>query len=186
MSVKYTKFKDIPQRIGPGNYSVDMSFDYLVSQLTRWESHTLEDDGQPPLQMNPDFQRGHVWSQEQQVAYIEFLLTGGQSGRDLYFNCPSWQLPVPEGAYNDFVCVDGLQRFSAIKAFIHDELMVFGSFFSEFEDSIRLSNTVRIHINDLKTKKEVLLWYLQMNAGGTPHSPAEINRIKEMYEKEEG
>lgn len=39
-----------------------------------------------------------------------------------------------------------------------------------------------ININDLKTKKEVLRWYIQMNAGGTPHSDGEIQRVKEMME----
>lgn len=38
------------------------------------------------LEMNPDFQRGHIWTEEQQSKYIEFILKGGKSGRDFYFN----------------------------------------------------------------------------------------------------
>lgn len=34
-------------------------------------------------------------------------------------------------------------------------------------------------MNDLKTEKEVLQWYIDMNSGGTPHSNMEIERVKE-------
>lgn len=40
-----------------------------------------------------------------------------------------------------------------------------------------------ININDLKTKKEVLQWYIQMNSGGTPHSPEEITRVEKLMEE---
>ena len=31
------------------------------------------------LQFNPDFQRGHVWTEGQQIAFMEFLLKGGKT-----------------------------------------------------------------------------------------------------------
>ena len=40
-----------------------------------------------------------------------------------------------------------------------------------------------LNVNDLKTEKEVLQWYIDMNAGGTPHSSEEIQRVREMIEK---
>ena len=35
-------------------------------------------------------------------------------------------------------------------------------------------HSMLLNVNDFKTKKEVLQWYVQMNAGGTPHSAEEI------------
>ena len=32
------------------------------------------------LNMNPNFQRGHVWTEIQQSKYVEFNLKGGKSG----------------------------------------------------------------------------------------------------------
>jgi hypothetical protein len=32
----------------------------------------------------------------------------------------------------------------------------------------------------LKTKQEVLQWYIELNEGGTPHTEEEINRVKEL------
>jgi len=39
-------------------------------------------------------------------------------------------------------------------------------------------------MNDLKTRAEVLQWYIEFNAGGTPHTEAEINRVRELLKKE--
>ncbi len=40
-----------------------------------------------------------------------------------------------------------------------------------------------LNVNDLKTEKEVLQWYVDMNAGGTPHTDKEIERVKRMIEQ---
>lgn len=45
-----------------------------------------------------------------------------------------------------------------------------------------MRNSIKVNINNLKSKKEVLQWYIDMNAGGTPHTNEEINRIKKMIE----
>lgn len=176
---KYTSFKDIRKLTLPGNYDVN----YALTSLPRF---ILEQQEEAGLQLNPDFQRGHVWSETQQIAFVEFLLRDGRSGRDLYFNCPSWMRAVKPGAYNDFVCVDGLQRITAISRFIGNEIQAFGSYFSEYSDPRMLvGNTMRININNLDSKEKVLRWYLEMNSGGTPHSENEIKRVSEMLRLEE-
>lgn len=178
MEKKYVRFQDIPKFTSPGRYAVD----YPLDSLVRWVENAERDD---KLLLCPDFQRGHVWTESQQCRYIEFLLRGGRTGRDLYFNDPSWHRSVPAGHYNDFVVVDGLQRITALRRFIHDEIPVFGSFYSEFRDSLRLStDTVRVHINDLKSRREVLTWYIEINTGGTPHSEEEIRRVQALLDAE--
>ena len=171
------KFNEIPEFIPDGNYSTNMSMEFLIKQIDSW----IEEDG---LQLNPDFQRGHVWTQEQQEKYIEFVLRGGKSGRDIYFNDPFWCRTKKDSSYKDFVCVDGLQRITAIRKFLNNEIKVFGHFYKAFggrTDIVR--HGIIVHINNLRTKKEVLEWYIQMNDGGTPHTKQEINRIKDMIKK---
>lgn len=86
-----------------------------------------------------------------------------------------------EGEYNDFVCVDGLQRLTAIRRFMNGEIPVFGSYINEFEDKMGIArDSIKVNINNLKSEKEVLQWYIDMNAGGTPHTSAEIQRVKDM------
>lgn len=170
------RFNEIPQYIQSGSYQVDMPFEYLVQTIDKW----VKEDG---LQLEPDFQRGHVWTERQQIEFIKFVLRGGKTGRILYFNNPSWHRCVNDGEYNDFVCVDGLQRITAIRRFLNDEIEVFGQKYSEFgsrTDFVR--HSMKVNVNDLKTKKDVLQWYIEMNAGGTPHTEQEIERIKKMME----
>jgi len=177
---KYQSFRDIPQFTREGGYAVD----YPIHSLVKWIFTQVNEES---LNLCPDFQRGHVWTEKQQIRYLEFLLRGGKTGRDLYFNCPSWQAPVACGEYNDFVCVDGLQRITAITRFVNNELPVFGSYFSEYEDKrwLTIHSTVRVHVNDLKTRREVINWYLEMNTGGTPHTDAEIERVRALLEQED-
>lgn len=170
------RFRDIPQFISDGSYQVDVSWEYMVDWLDKW----INEEG---LQLNPDFQRGHVWTEQQQVKFLEFILQGGKTGRTLYFNNPHWHGVKAETGYSDFVCVDGLQRITAIQRFMKNEIRVFGLLYSDFEGGTDLvRHSMKINVNDLKTKREVLQWYIQMNAGGTPHSEEEIQRVKKLME----
>ena len=179
MDEKYTSFRDIPQFTRPGGYEVD----YPLPHLVEWVEQSIREEG---LQMDPDFQRGHVWTEKQQIDFIEFLLRGGRSGRVLYLNNPGWRIQVTNGAYNDFVCVDGLQRYTAIRRFIQNEIQVFGSYYEEYTDQLSFSlNTMRVNINTLPTKAAVLQWYLEMNAGGTPHEESELSRVRALLAAEQ-
>ena len=82
------------------------------------------------------------------------------------------------------MCVDWLQRITAAQRFIHNEIKVFDSYYEEFQDSIRLLDACMfLNVNDLKFEKEVLQWYIDMNAGGTPHTAEEIFRVKKLIDK---
>lgn len=167
------RFKDIPQFTREGSYKVNVNWKYLREWV---ESNKTELN----LQMNPIFQRGHVWTKEQQIAYVEFILRGGKSSRDVYFNCPGWHWEVKSGEYNDFVCVDGLQRITAVLAFMDNQIPAFGAYLNEYEDRVPMDADLVIHINDLKSEAEVLQWYLDLNTGGTPHTDDEIKRVQRL------
>ena len=172
------RFQDIEQFIGIGTYEVDVMLPYLNDMLKGYEKHYT-------VTLNPDFQRGHVWTKEQQIKYIEFFLQGGKSARTIYFNCPAFGgVTGIDIDTNELVCVDGLQRMLALLSFTNDSLKVFGHYYSEYEDKPRDSTMkIKFNINCLRTKKEVLKWYLQLNTGGTPHSESEINRVQQMLNK---
>lgn len=177
----YLKFQDIKPFTRKGSYEVNMGLEFLVNQIKQWE----EEDG---LKLNPDFQRGHVWTTEQQQRFIEFILRGGNTGRTLYFNDPSWLMyrDRNDGTYNEFVCVDGLQRITAIRRFIGNDLKVFDQYYRDFEDKTDIiHHSMIVNVNNLQTRAEVLQWYIDLNAGGTPHSEEEIKRIREMLKREE-
>lgn len=171
------KFTDIPQLLtNKANYKVDVGFKYFSKTINQY----IEEYG---LILNPEFQRGHVWTEEQQEKYIEYVLRGGTSGKELFFNKPSWHCKA-KTEYDDFVCVDGLQRITAIMKFQSNDLKVFGLYYNEFEgDPREVTTRISIRINDLQYERDVLQWYIEMNEGGTPHTKEEIQKVKDMVSK---
>jgi hypothetical protein len=163
------KFSDIRKKTPDSGYAVTCALDALPAMIVRYEKNFN-------LELNPDFQRGHVWTRDQQIAYVENLLSGGVLSNVVRFNHPNWQ-----GSYEgQMVCVDGLQRLSAATLFLADQLPAFGHLYSEFEGQLPREAQFTISVNSLKTRKEVLQWYLELNAGGTPHASEEIIRVREL------
>ena len=171
--MKYEKFSDIPQFTTMGSYRANIPWGHLE----QWIKENQEEMG---LQMVPVFQRGHVWTEDQQIAYVEYILRGGTSGRDIFFNCSCWNRQT-QTTYTDFVCVDGLQRMTAVLNFLNNRIPAFGSYYCEYKDKCREPDFI-VHVNDLQTEKEVLQWYVEMNSGGTPHSEQEIQKVRQMIE----
>lgn len=164
------------------NYMPSFSLDGIEHNLQRWieEYH---------LDLDPDFQRAHVWTEEQQIAYVEYLYRGGEFGRDILFNMPHWG-----SGRNDIgrmELVDGKQRLEACRKWIHNELPIFGKqkgnlghTLMEWEDwqSALRSVTLVFRVNSLLTRREVLEWYLELNTGGTIHTPEEIEKVRKMLD----
>ena len=179
------KVDDIPRFINPPNYSVTSSWRYLEETLEQWDTRTDRIPGALGLDLNPDFQRGHVWSEDKQIAFIEFCLKGGQSSRTILFNHPNWQ-----GSYEGLmVLVDGKQRLEAARKFVRNELPIFGgNCLQDFDDPAKLLRSsgaeFEFRINNLKTRRMVLEWYLQLNTGGVVHTTDELDKVRKLLEKE--
>lgn len=167
------KFRTIQRFTRNPNYQIHVSWESLIEQLEHWTNERLA-----PLDLNPEFQREYVWTEEQKIAYIEFKLKGGQGSDRIYFNCVGWGFTFD----GPFVLVDGKQRISAVLNFINGKIPAFGHYFSEFEDKIPFEIGFIFCVNDLKTEKEVLQWYIDMNTGGTVHTKEEIEKVKNMIE----
>lgn len=172
MMEHYTRYIDIPQ-ISQARYAVDVPLDYMED----W----IENQMKVGLNLEPDFQRAHVWADDQRSRYVEYILRGGNSGRDIYFNHPGWRRDF----IGEMVIVDGKQRLQAIRMFMDNKIRAFGSLHSEFTDCQRIfSITLKFHVNDLKNREDVLRWYIDFNAGGTPHTDEEIEKVRLMLNKE--
>lgn len=173
---KPPRFEDVPRFTKDSNYAVDIPWDHLMRHLEKqFDEATCE--------LNPDFQRGHVWTPDKQVAFVEFMLRGGKSARNLYFNCPGYQM----GSHAHYVLVDGKQRLEAAVAFLNDKFPVFGGHVcSDFTDQMPMTGpSFRWHVNDLETRAEVLQWYLDLNTGGVVHTTDEIEKVRRLLVKEQ-
>jgi hypothetical protein len=175
-------FKEI-HKFTSARYYVNVDWDGLENNLNRYTKNYN-------LQLEPEFQRAHVWTQEQQTKYVEWILKGGKSGRDIYFNYPNWMGSSKEPKDHDYMTlVDGLQRITAVRDFLNDKFSVFDSHFcSELQGEnkhIPFDYDFIFHVNDIPYYKDVLQWYIDLNSGGTIHTDVEIERVKELLKNYE-
>lgn len=159
--------------IADGNYRINMFLEDIKGRIER-------DVREYGLNLNPDFQRAHVWNMEQRILYVEFLLKGGKSN-PIYFNHEGWM----KSFQGEYVIVDGKQRLTSILMFLENEFPVFkdkdsegiGFYAREFD---MIPNDIEFIINDLPNRKLVLQWYLQMNKGNVAHTKEELEKVESM------
>jgi hypothetical protein len=176
-----------------------------IPQYTQWptqgwdvewkdiEMH-IEIANKDHVNLDPDFQRGYVWTEAQQASYVEYILRGGCIGRDLLFNCPGWNSCLTNiGPYE---LVDGKQRLEAVRKFMRNDLFVFcdGTVLgnktplsrTDFAGHFRFYHSFRWNVNDLPTRSDVLKWYLDLNSGGTVHTKEDLEKVRALLKKEQG
>lgn len=143
-----------------------------ICQLERNLKYYL-DNG---LQLEPDFQRGHVWTEAQQIAFIEYWIQY-LPVPPLYFN---W--PLNSETYTDLVVVDGLQRLTAFRKFHAGKLLAFSKDITYYK---KLHETgdfffpwIQLTITNIETKLDVLKFYLTMNSSGVQHTKDELDRVE--------
>ncbi|MDW9481122.1 DUF262 domain-containing protein [Sinorhizobium meliloti] len=136
----------------------------------------------------PPFQRGHVWTDEQAVAFVNSARRGlnlgtytfnttlglkdarrtDEQGREYYFA--------------DLWLLDGMQRLTALQRFFDDEFPVAGSFWSEVEESSKRFFLSNVHFPAYETNlvDEAVMreMYDAMNFGGTAHREEERAVLK--------
>lgn len=149
------------------------------------------------LDLNPVFQRGNVWTLEQQIAFVENFLRRPQAvNRNIYFNDGYVFNELKKNQDNDWiagkrVCLDGLQRITALLDFMDGKFACFDG--QVTWEKIQNSPNQRSILGEcyldfydltLKTNQEVLDFYVDFNAGGTPHSKEEIERVKLLLDQQ--
>ena len=178
------RLTDLPQQTPPPGWETHVGMHHLGWFHERWvRSYGLE--------LDPPFQRGHVWTDAQRSAWMEHVVTGGYTGRTLTFNCPGWQGRDERGP---IVLVDGKQRIETLRRFADDAVPVFGRTRSAWQGAMdertgwargRAADMV-LRMHALRTEAEIMRWYLEMNAAGTPHGQEELERVRALVRKAEG
>lgn len=179
------KITDIRKFYEMPHYNVQQPWMNLEDVFKKWDEDKGKIKGALGVNLDPDFQRGHVWDEARQIAYIEYCLQGGGYSRTILWNHPGWM-----GSFEgEMVLVDGKQRIEAAMKFVRNELPVFGgTYLNDFDHPRRLLLSPNCEfvfgVNSLKTRREVLEWYLQLNGGGVVHTQEELDKVRRLLENE--
>lgn len=154
------------------SYEADIHLHYLPTWLKDQERDCIDMGGS--FELCPDFQRGHVWTEEQRVAFVEAFL-GNRAEARIRFNAPNYSGRGSKGDLpeNSMQCVDGLQRLTTLSDFVADKIRVFGGLRASDLDGTSFSvkrYRLKVFIHEFANRAELLSFYLDINAGGTVHS----------------
>ncbi len=135
-----------------------------------------------PWDLDPDYQRGHVWSREQREAYVGYHLIAQRTPLVFVNSGPS--------GLDRYEVVDGKQRITSLLMFIDGEIEAVTPDgqrlrWEDFDEvDQRCAPNLKCGILRLGTREQVLRFYLGLNAGGTVHKPEEIERVRELLAAE--
>ena len=162
-----------------GDHRLHLLAPYLDPTLpNREEIHDCE-----RWDLNPPYQRGNVWTDQQAERFVGHWLEGGDT--PLIF--------IQEGNSVDqgYEVIDGQQRLRALLRWYRGEIA------AEITDGRRFyyrdtHEQERMGMPTIKcaftrmTLEERLRFYLRLNRGGTPHTDTEIRRVEKMLAEELG
>jgi len=168
-------FRDI-QQYPRAHYQVHVSLDYLTEHVRGYaDSYGFTVD--------PEYQRGHVWTMEQRTAYVEHLLMGAETGLEIIVNVENFHSREPNKPQGVAEVLDGKQRITSLLMFMRDEVRAFGRLASEFEGKPRNVHIIWkvVDLNPVETMR----LYVMLNAGGTAHTKEEIERVRALIAAKE-
>lgn len=131
----------------------------------------------------PPFQRQHVWTRQQEIAFVDSARKGFHLGSYMFNTTLSLKeaLRTDENGrqyyFADLWLLDGMQRLTALQRFFDDEFPVAGLYWSEVPQIDRRFilrdvhfTSYETHLTDEKVMREI---YDAMNFGGTAHREEE-------------
>lgn len=176
--------------VGPGVNLRQFEDGIRVSSAVNipWASLAEREVGMHDFDLNPDYQRGPVWSEHQQRRFLGHCLTGGESP-PIYVYRDRVRYDAPQEV------VDGQQRLRAIYAFIggHVPAEVYHKgawvdlWWKDFDEVDQRSRHLdaKIVFGDW-SREERLRFYLRLNSGGVTHPAEELDRVRVMLLRECG
>ena len=144
----------------------------------RYIDHLLFPEDTPPLNLSPDYQREDVWTDDQASSFVGFLLRTGRSAPLV----PLIFIQRDDKFIDGDEVIDGKQRLTSIHRWVHNRIPahVDGSEVW-YRDTNAMERAGLPHIKvayvDL-TRAQRLEFYLLLNAGGTAHTAAEIDKVR--------
>lgn len=135
------------------------------------------------VEMEPDFQRSHAWSEDQTRRFIEDALRGvcGPQHMVVCFNQPAQPGDLSAG---QVLCLDGLRRMEAVLGFLAGRVLPFGLSVDDLRGTEfshqSLGLYLRVRMYDFAYRHELLSHYLDLHAGRPQHSWASLDNIRRL------
>jgi hypothetical protein len=157
--------QEIQNKIPQREYHVDISIKRVPNMFELYH-----------LNLNPDYQRDHVWTIEQKQKFIGSFLEFDMVPA-FWFNFVGQESEI----------IDGKQRIQAILDWVSGKIIAdcpcgAAIHYNDLDTlDLRMLNTIMISCNFVRlNRKEVMEFYIRLNSGGTVHTQEEIQKVKDL------
>ena len=140
------------------------------------------------VDMNPEYQRGNVWTEEQKVKLIDSIFNNINIGSFVFVE-KKWFTDEHQVASEMFEILDGKQRLTAIIDYVSSKFPYQGKYWHElspysrnqFENQGILVGEMKLNRKDKEyNRKQVIEQFIRLNEGGTSMDKAILEKAKKM------
>lgn len=153
----------------------NMELNYLQRRIT----NLLDMKYEFGTNINPEYQRDHVWEEADKIALIDAIFNGIDIGKFVF---------IHNGYTEDYMydVLDGKQRFTAICDFFENRFPYKGKFFNEL--SVRDQNLFRnfsISCAEVRniSRKQAMEYFVRLNSNGRIMDSAHLDKVRAMIEE---
>lgn len=183
----YAWYELEPQRTKEENDQIPRLFlqDYIHVTHSNQQIASLIHMYYRGVDLNPEYQRGHVWSLEDKVALIESIFNRVDIGMFSFIELP-FNENNPDGPI--YEVLDGKQRLSAIVEFCEGRFPWRGMHWHDLNNRDKCDferTTIAVGYTAEKiTRKQKLNHFLRLNTKGRVQSEEHMDKVRKMLEEE--
>lgn len=132
------------------------------------------------IDFNPDYQRGFVWAQEDKEKLIDSIFCNIDIGKFCFI----------KNSYHDkylYTVLDGKQRIRAILDYYEGRFPYKGKYFNDLSplDQNHFEHyMISVAEVDNADRKTILKYFLMLNTGGRLMSEEQLEKVRDLYNKE--
>jgi hypothetical protein len=134
------------------------------------------------LDLDPNYQRGHVWSDDQKVSLIDSIFRNVDIGKFTVI-----RRPFSEELDCYYEMLDGKQRTQALIEFYQDGFKYRGRYYSELHPFDRYhfkGYNISYAETEPLTRSQKYRYFLILNTAGTPMSEGHLDKVRDMLATE--
>lgn len=154
------------------------NFGHTYTQTLKSIIHTYYFFG---IDLNPEYQRGNVWTLEDKVSLIDSIFNDIEIGRIVLMKRPS------SGSRKHlYEMIDGKQRLTTLIEFFEDRFAYNGLKYSElnYVNKHQFNSThIALIETDELTHEQILEFFIRVNTSGRPVDPVHLEKVKSMLKK---
>lgn len=136
------------------------------------------------VDMDPEYQRGYVWNDEDREYLIDSIFQNIDIGKFVFVHLSTKEW-MERGV--SFEILDGKQRLSALRMFYENRFPYKGKYYNDLSPVDRrafLQHNVSYADVETPSRKEIYQYFLKLNRGGKQMDKAHLDYVETLCEKE--